>query len=333
MKFLAILFCGAALLAAPLQSTPAAEPRNEQPFVLNEARHFNLKSQTNGRAYQIFVMAPRNAAPPEGFPVIYAVDGNAMFPLIAANAHLLRMNTRAVFVGIGYPGDAQFDTGRRYFDFTPVTPDEVVRASGRSRAARETGGHDLFIEFIEKEVKPLIEKRHKINRQKQTLFGHSLGGLFTLHVLFSRPETFQNYVTAAPSTWWNDGSILGEHQAFLEKHKNQKLSLNALITNNTDPTRRRPTPDQAQGNNQAQSNAALSHLRNARHEAAEKLDDIAASLKTIPGVVAEYRVFENESHISMAAPSINSALRFVLGEAQRSQAAPPPDAARGGENN
>jgi predicted alpha/beta superfamily hydrolase len=316
MKIFRILFLGAALCLAPLVSTqavPAAEP---QAFVLNGAQWFDLKSQTNGREYRIFVAAPQGDAPAEGFPVVYTSDGNAMFPQMAATANLLRMNNRAVFVGIGYPGDAQFDVGRRYFDLTPKTPDDVVRASGRSGVARETGGNDLFLGFIEKELKPLIEKRYKINRRQQTLFGHSLGGLFVLHVLFNHPEAFQNYVAAAPSIWWNNGSLLEEQKAFLEKYKDQKLDIKLLITSNTDPTRRRPTP--------AQSNANAAP--NPRQRAIEGAGSLIDKLKTIEGVTASYRVFENESHISMVPSSMSSALRFTLGEPQR----PSYETARGG---
>lgn len=319
MKNLTKFLIGAALWFLPLASTQAAEPIvttiKPREFVLNNAQQFTLKSQTNGREYHVFMTVPQVAAPPEGFPVIYSVDGNAMFPQIAATANLLRMNNRAVFVGIGYPGDGQFNTERRYFDLTPLTPDDTVRASGRTGALRETGGNDLFLEFIENELKPLIESRTSINRQKQTLFGHSLGGLFTLHVLFNQPQAFQNYAAAAPSVWWNNQSILEEKKAFLEKHQNQKLEVNVLITANTDPTRRRPTPAPAKSSRQA---------------AIENSDSIITALKSIEGTTAKYLVFENETHISMVPASINSALRFVLGDSVRSQTPPPADAARGG---
>ena len=176
--------------------------------------------------------------------------------------------------------------------------------------------------MIEKEVKPWVERQTRIDRSRQTLFGHSLGGLFVLHVLYNRPECFQNYVAAAPSVWWNNQSVLQEERAFRERHKQgRSLSVNVLITSNTDPTRRRPTPNQAQGGNATRG-----------QEEAENLGGLVESLKTLPGVTAQYKVFEDETHISMVSGSVNSALRFVLGDARRSQGAPPPDAARGGNS-
>ncbi|MGQ0438519.1 hypothetical protein ACT4UT_11805 [Bacillus sp. B-TM1] len=32
-----------------------------------------------------------------------------------------------------------------------------------------------------------------MDKGKQTLFGHSLGGLFALHILFTNINAFQNY--------------------------------------------------------------------------------------------------------------------------------------------
>jgi predicted alpha/beta superfamily hydrolase len=290
------------------EETPA--PRD---YILNKAQHFEVKAQSNGRIYHIFVSAPQGEAPAQGFPVIYTSDGNAMFPQFAATANLLRMNSRAVIVGIGYPGDSQFDTNRRYFDLTPKTPAEVVQASGRGGDDRETGGNDLFLDFIDKELKPLIEKQYKIDRQKQTLFGHSLGGLFVLHTLFSRPEAFQSYVAAAPSIWWNNGSVLEEKKAFLLRYGKRTLPVRLLVTSNTDPARRRPTPGEAP------ANAPV----NPRQAAVESAGDIVAELNKIEGFKAEYRVFENESHISMVPGSINSGLRFILGDTPRTPAGQP----------
>lgn len=320
------LLLSAALCLVPVAAVQAAETVSlvgePQQFVLNGAHQFSLKSQVNGREYRIFVSAPTEEAPPEGFPVIYTSDGNAMFPQFAANANLLWMSNRAVLVGIGYPGDEVYSS-MRAFDLTPKASAEAQRASGR-RNVSGGGGNDLFIDFIENQLKPLIEKRYKINRNKQTLFGHSFGGLFVLHVLFNRPEAFQNYVAAAPSVWYNNQSILEEEKAFLAKYKGQKLDLNVLITANTDPSRRRPTPAQSAQDTDAQATA-----KNSRQNAVENSDAIVERLNGIEGVTAQYKLIENETHVSMVPSSINSALRFVLGDSRRSRTAPPTNAARG----
>jgi len=108
-------------------------------------------------------------------------------------------------VGIGYPGDALYDVDRRARDYTPP-----ALAANHERDDAHYGGADQFLAFVQTELKPLIEARYPIDPHRQTLFGHSHGGLFTLYTLMSEPDAFQNYLAASPSIWWNDRQLL-EH--------------------------------------------------------------------------------------------------------------------------
>jgi uncharacterized protein len=46
------------------------------------------------------------------------------------------------------------------------------------------------------------------------LVGHSLGGLFAIHVLTSAPDAFNAYVGTSPSLWWDDRVVLREAEKF-----------------------------------------------------------------------------------------------------------------------
>ncbi|MFX4279862.1 alpha/beta hydrolase [Aliarcobacter butzleri] len=72
------------------------------------------------------------------------------------------------------------------------------------------GGADKFYSFIQKQLKLVIEENYPINTKKQTLFGHSYGGLFTLYAFLNHNEDFQNFIAASPSIWWNDFFILNQ---------------------------------------------------------------------------------------------------------------------------
>jgi predicted alpha/beta superfamily hydrolase len=52
-----------------------------------------------------------------------------------------------------------------------------------------TGHSDKFIDFIEKELQPYIEKKYKTNDSK-TIIGQSLGGLLATEILFKKPTLF-----------------------------------------------------------------------------------------------------------------------------------------------
>ncbi|HBZ93749.1 MAG TPA: alpha/beta hydrolase [Pseudomonas sp.] len=173
-----------------------------QPATLVQAEMRDLQSRHTGRSYRLYLSKPQGEAPPQGYPVVYVLDAELFFPLLAQQAlmytpHAARDGREAVLVvGIGYPGDAPFDIPARAEDYTPPAPN-----LGDSHT-RE-GGAERFLDFIEDEVKPLVASRYKVDTRRQTLFGHSYGGLFTLYSLLSRPQAFQRYVAASPSLWWH----------------------------------------------------------------------------------------------------------------------------------
>jgi predicted alpha/beta superfamily hydrolase len=170
-------------------------------------------TSAEGLTYRIIVVPPVRPAPEAGYPVIYIVDGNA-WTIMASE--VIRTNLDfgiqakvepAVVVGIGYPTDSVFDLKRRTTDLT--TPSAVASDTKWGKV----GGYEAMIRFIQERVKPDIEKRFPIDRGRQTLAGHSLGGLFTLRTLINHPDWFQTYLALSPSIWWNKAALLGEASA------------------------------------------------------------------------------------------------------------------------
>ena len=70
-----------------------------------------------------------------------------------------------------------------------------------------TGESESFINFIENELQPYIDKKYETGSIK-TLIGQSLGGLLATEILFKNPDLFDNYIIASPSLWWDDESLL-----------------------------------------------------------------------------------------------------------------------------
>ena len=196
-----VVLCLLALL-----SSPALQAEPWQPATLAQAEMRELQSRHTGRTYRLYLSRPQGEAPPQGYPVVYVLDANLFFPLLSQQAlmyqpHASRDGREAVLVvGIGYPGDAPFDVPARAEDYTPPAPD--MRDTGDRLAPRQ-GGAERFLDFLEDEVKPLVATRYKVDPQRQTLFGHSYGGLFTLYTMLSRPQAFQRYFASSPSLWWN----------------------------------------------------------------------------------------------------------------------------------
>lgn len=181
---------------------------------------WTMYSSENGAAYRVCMYVPDGEAPAEGYPVIYLLDGNALFGSVVEADRLQayeKGRAPAVIVGIGYPTDEPYDDMGRVRDYTVHVPEVQLPPRNSGAIWPETGGADAFIQFIEFQLKPEIANKVHINLQRQGLFGHELGGFFTLYSLFNRPDLFDTYVIGSPAIWWKDRYIATLEDAFYQK--------------------------------------------------------------------------------------------------------------------
>lgn len=69
------------------------------------------------------------------------------------------------------------------------------------------GGADNFIDFLKDELIPYIDKKYPAGGDN-SLYGHSLGGLFSFYVMLKEPALFSNYYCSDPAFPWNDRYII-----------------------------------------------------------------------------------------------------------------------------
>ncbi|SFX01774.1 hypothetical protein SAMN04487866_101212 [Thermoactinomyces sp. DSM 45891] len=178
-----------------------------------------VRSKELNLPYHLDISVPTKPAPPTGYPVIYVLDGNAFFQTIQEQVRLQSKRSDktgvhpSIVVSIGYPGDTDFNLPRRFYDFTAPSESEVPPKPNGEKWP-ESGGAHQFLHFIETELKPFVLENYKVDEHKQTLFGHSLGGLFVLEVLFTKPQSFQGYIASSPSIWWNQCDVLTREAQF-----------------------------------------------------------------------------------------------------------------------
>ncbi|ORX97618.1 Alpha/Beta hydrolase protein [Clohesyomyces aquaticus] len=157
---------------------------------------------------------------------MYILDGNAL-GFGAAEAFRRRRPVEfnqpdTIVVSIGYPiGDAIQTPGAPYspqrsIDFQPPV---CLNCSQPAAPGVRSGAED-FISFIDKSLRPFV-KHHvfpatKFNRD--AIYGHSFGGLFTLYAMISHPKLFDTFLSASPALFWNDGYILS-NLTLLEAHR------------------------------------------------------------------------------------------------------------------
>ncbi|AOP17128.1 alpha/beta hydrolase [Bacillus licheniformis] len=252
-----------------------------------------MRSLDGSRTYRIFIAKPFGEQPPAGYPVIYLLDANSVFGTMV---EALRMQSRrpdktgvgtAVIVGIGYETDAPFDRGR-YYDFTlPESGAELpMRPDGADWP--EPGGAKAFLSFIEQQLKPEIEQKFTIDVKRQAIFGHSLGGLFVLQTLFTKPDLFQTYIAGSPSIHWHPSFFDKEHD-FVSKLQEADGDVKVLL---------------------GAGELEKTH-KSGMNDNAKRLADRLAALES-QGVRAEYHEFKGEGHISVLPVLISRALRFAF---------------------
>lgn len=251
-------------------------------------------TSSRGDQYRIMTWAPSAPAPAEGYPVMYLLDANASFGTLT---EMIRLQTQGphrleecVIIGIGYETDQPLDSQRRFFDYTVQADQEELPPRKVDTAWPATGGADLFLAFIESELKPLMEQLFPLNRERQTLIGHSLGGWFTLYAMLMQRGSFQSYAAGSPSIWWKQRYIVPMAQqlarACMQPSADKQHVTNLYLVMGSEE---KP------------------HML----EDAEEMFELF-SQKGINGVSVAYRCFEEEGHLSVIPAFLNYIVRSVL---------------------
>ena len=180
-----------------------------------------IKSQVLGEDRVILVRTPQAYATNNlKYPVLYMTDGDAHLAHTSSTIQFLAQNGRMsemILVGI-----TNTDRTR---DLTPA------KANGPNAAQFATaGGADNFLKFIETELIPEIEKTFR-TQPFRILAGHSLGGLFTVHTLITRPELFNSYIAVSPSLQWADETTLKRAEEFFKTRKELNATLFTSLGN------------------------------------------------------------------------------------------------------
>ncbi len=187
-----------------------------------------ITSKLTDYTYTINIFVPNEEAPKEGFPVLYVLDGSSYFNLVKEAVRLQSRNAQktgvqpAIVVGIEHGDDMR---ERRFYDFTAPAETYIYPARFKGKGHEKLGGAVDFSRFIEEELKPIIEAHYPVNKTQQALFGHSLGGYFTLWQLFHHQSSFQRYLAISPSIWWNEHELVQCASVFLNEHQDMNETL------------------------------------------------------------------------------------------------------------
>ncbi len=213
--------CQACTFLAPAKTTTASS-------------QFDILSTATQQTHRIQVAVPPPVSSAETsleYPVIYLLDANGYFDLFVDMVRLLTNSgdlPPMVIVGVGYPVDTFAQTiPLRLRDYSPVRdiPHEKLVSKLLNDPEISTGKAPAFLAFINTELKPVIEARYPVDSKNAALFGHSLGGLFALHVLLEAPDSFTSYCILSPAIVWGQNEILDRAHKYVNTHDDLDASV------------------------------------------------------------------------------------------------------------
>ncbi len=201
-----------ALLLLISSSTPAQVPAGVTALKINSA--------VLGEERTILVRVPAGYETNKlRYPVLYMTDGNAHIGHTSSTVEFLARNGRMselIVVGI--------NNTDRTRDLSPTHVTTTVAGGNSALQFPTSGGADKFLKFIETELIPDIEKRYRVQPYR-ILAGHSLGGLFAIHAMVSRPELFQSYVAVSPALQWDNQVAVKRAEDFFKARKEWQATL------------------------------------------------------------------------------------------------------------
>jgi predicted alpha/beta superfamily hydrolase len=148
-------------------------------FLLSSIKVFGAHNQTDTIDFHsnilkedriIFLYKPENLTPTDSVIFLYLLDGEY--------------------------------SGYRYKEIQNNFPNKLIVGVGivntnRNRDMLPVNQPDKFLEFIENELIPNVEKN--FNVKKRILFGHSFAGGFVINSMIKSPGLFDNYIASSPT--------------------------------------------------------------------------------------------------------------------------------------
>jgi len=283
----------------PLVTIPATEIRNVSSSYVNQQ-------------FKISIALPNSYATNDGkskkYPTIYLLDGNFYFGTVTEMTRIMAYcgaDPEVIIVGIGYPLPESVEQSEEFFklvwgvrsrDLTPFKDEEWEKEQVESLSLDyiETGGAAQYLEFVKKELIPLIDAEYRTDTSYRVLVGHSFGGLFVLHALLNETDLFQGFVAASPSLWFADRSFFSSEDNYAQTHDDLQANLYLSVGQNEEK----------------EWGIELGMVSN--------LIRFSAILESrdYKGLIITNQVFENLNHCEAVGPGLQLGLKWIFSKVQ-----------------
>jgi len=192
---------------------------------VDSGRTIPFESKRIGETRQISVSLPNDYdSTRERYPVLVVLDGEFEQDIAASIARFYASTSMLppmIVVGVRNTNRMRDLSTRPAAGFTP--PPE---------AGSSFGGADRFMAFLGDELLPYLDRSYR-TAPMRVLIGHSIGGLFALHVIDKKPTMFTGYVVMEPAVWWNNELELRSARASLASAKAPRARAMLVNTQHT----------------------------------------------------------------------------------------------------
>ena len=195
-----------------LASCTTSTTQQETHYTLKNTELVQMKSDLTGREYELVINLPGSYADSTNkrYPVLYYLDAYWDTPLLSSiHGQLVYDNVipELIMVGLSYPGENVNYGAERAIDLSPT-----------QMPNSNLGGGPQFLKFIETAVIPFMDAKYRTQPSERTLSGSSMGGLFTLYVMYEKPLLFKRYIAISPHTGWDNDYVARRDDAYAEIH-------------------------------------------------------------------------------------------------------------------
>lgn len=281
------------------------------PVILKNTTRYDITTNQIDIALKAFVITPENYDKTQSYPVLYAFDGDLSLGLMQTlSAQVARVANRAglrpaIVVTIAY-GDEKLALKRRIKDLTPYADHYSLPTRPNNKKWPPLGGGDTFLDVLIQDIKPFIEARYNIDTNAETLYGHSLGGLLTLHCLASKSTAFDRYAAASPSLWFNNKKIIHDLVDFQKLNaKEPKIRLRLTVGSDEEVL---------QGwSLRYRENIEMRKKWIKQNSMVSNTKELANTLQETPGPIdLNLDIYGKMEHAIANAPAFYDALRFAI---------------------
>jgi predicted alpha/beta superfamily hydrolase len=282
---MALALAAPAALAQPVRDQKMDTSLLQRQNLAYRFSQHDLDSADGQRHYRLWIGQPNRPAPAAGYPVLWMLDGNAALGALGSEQlGKLAAGQAPLLVAVGYQTDQRIERAGRTYDYTPALPGQAEQRDPLT--GQPSGGVEAFFDLLSQRMRPMVAAVAPIDLQRQTLWGHSYGGLAVLHALFTRPAEFTDYAAASPSLWWHDGAIVREAQGLQQRLGGSRPRL--VLMRGADES----------------SNPRAAVKGDAERPARELVADLAK----VPGLQVRFERFDGLGHGPMLPASLKSVI-------------------------